>query len=175
MTSSYLAQPLISAQNNSFAGDLVTNLGAASLLFAGSGVGLWALTYAYQTPANAVNLAPSSPAPVQPERAALEVNSLSVSANLSALEVFAPEAAPAPGPGTLTTNPDPNALAKRVALTLSEHPEASRIDTVWVAQLSNTVVLKGQVSDQATLDQLVEIARGVRGAATVDATQVQVP
>lgn len=69
---------------------------------------------------------------------------------------------------------DQSGLAKRVALAFDEDSRVTDIDTVYVAQLSGTVVLKGQVPSQDILDLLVEIARGVNGATDVTTDQVTV-
>lgn len=69
---------------------------------------------------------------------------------------------------------DQSGLAKRVAQALDEDPEVAAIDTVWVAQLTGTVVLKGKAPNQAALDKIVQIAGGISGATGVDSTQVEV-
>ena len=69
---------------------------------------------------------------------------------------------------------DESGLAKRVALAFDGDPEVADIDTVWVAQLSSTVVLKGQVASQEILDQLVAIASAEEGATNVQTDQVTV-
>jgi osmotically-inducible protein OsmY len=69
---------------------------------------------------------------------------------------------------------DQSGLAKRVALAFDEDPNLADEERFWVAQTSGTVVLKGEVSDQATLDQMVSIARGVSAATDVDTSQVTV-
>ncbi|MGB5959093.1 MAG: BON domain-containing protein [Coleofasciculaceae cyanobacterium] len=69
---------------------------------------------------------------------------------------------------------DQSGLAKRVALAFDENPNLADEERLWVAQTSGTVVLKGEVSDQASLDQMVSIARGVSGATSVDTSQVTV-
>lgn len=69
---------------------------------------------------------------------------------------------------------DQSGLAKRVALAFDEDPNLADEERLWVAQTSGTVVLKGEVSDQASLDQMVSIARGVSGATSVDTSQVTV-
>ena len=57
---------------------------------------------------------------------------------------------------------------------MGEDPNLADEERLWVAQTIGTVVLKGEVSDQATLDQMVSIARGVSGATDVDTSQVTV-
>ncbi|MGH8003081.1 MAG: BON domain-containing protein [Brasilonema sp.] len=69
---------------------------------------------------------------------------------------------------------DQSGLAKRVALAFDEDSSFDDIDTLYVAQTGGTVVLKGSVPDQDTLDQLVEIASGVTGATDVQTDQVSV-
>lgn len=69
---------------------------------------------------------------------------------------------------------DQSGLAKRVAQAFDQDPNLAQVETVWVAQLTGTVVLKGTVPDQATLDQLVAIASGISGATSVDTAQVKV-
>ncbi|WP_017651945.1 BON domain-containing protein [Fortiea contorta] len=69
---------------------------------------------------------------------------------------------------------DQSGLAKRVALAFDEDSRVTNLDSVYVAQLGTTVVLKGQVPSQETLDQLVEIAQGVNGASAVTTDQVTV-
>lgn len=71
-------------------------------------------------------------------------------------------------------NFDESGLAKRVALAFDEDSEVADIDTVWVAQLSGTVVLKGQVPSQEILDKLVAIASAEEGATGVQSDQVTV-
>jgi len=69
---------------------------------------------------------------------------------------------------------DESGLAKRVALAFDGDPEVADIETVYVAQLSSTVVLKGQVPSQAILDKLVAIASAEEGATNVQTDQVTV-
>jgi osmotically-inducible protein OsmY len=69
---------------------------------------------------------------------------------------------------------DQNGLAKRVALAFDEDGRFDEIDSIYVAQLGGTVVLKGQVPNQDILDELVDIARGVSGAIDVSSDQVTV-
>lgn len=69
---------------------------------------------------------------------------------------------------------DESGLAKRVVLAFDEDPDVADEDRLWVAQLQSTVVLKGTVSDQATLDKVVSIARKVNGASDVDTSQVAI-
>jgi len=89
-------------------------------------------------------------------------------------------AAPAPAEGIpaakvgLNGEFDESGLAKRVALAFDEADGLDDIDTLWVAQLSGKVVLKGKVPTQALLDKAVSIAGGVSGAEGVDSSQVTV-
>lgn len=69
---------------------------------------------------------------------------------------------------------DQSGLAKRVALAFDQDSEIADIDTLWVAQTGGTVVLKGTVPDQPTLDKMVGIAQGVSGATDVATDQVTV-
>ena len=69
---------------------------------------------------------------------------------------------------------DQSGLAKRVALAFDEDPDLDDINTLYVAQTITTVVLKGKVPNQAILDKMVKVARGVNGAKAVDTTQVTV-
>ncbi|HEY9623061.1 MAG TPA: hypothetical protein V6C78_22085 [Crinalium sp.] len=67
---------------------------------------------------------------------------------------------------------DESGLAKRVALAFDQDDQLDDIETLWVAQLSSKVVLKGKVPDQATLNKVISVARGVHGATDVDSSQV---
>jgi len=69
---------------------------------------------------------------------------------------------------------DQSGLAKRVALAFDEDGRFDEINSVYVAQLGSTVVLKGEVPDQDVLDQLVEIARDVSGATDVVTDEVTI-
>lgn len=69
---------------------------------------------------------------------------------------------------------DQSGLAKRVAQAFDANPDVADIDTVYVAQLGTTVVLKGTVSDQEIVNKLVTIAKGVNGATGVETNQVTV-
>jgi osmotically-inducible protein OsmY len=69
---------------------------------------------------------------------------------------------------------DDSGLAKRVALAFDEDPGLDDIDTLWVAQLSSKVVLKGKVPSQQILDKMVSVASKVNGATEVDTSQVTV-
>lgn len=69
---------------------------------------------------------------------------------------------------------DESGLAKRVALAYDNDPELDDVNTLWVAQLSSKVVLKGKVPSQQFLDKAVQIANGVEGATEVDSSQVTI-
>jgi osmotically-inducible protein OsmY len=69
---------------------------------------------------------------------------------------------------------DESGLAKRVALAFDEDAALTDQDKLWVAQTSGTVVLKGTVDSQDTLNKMIEVANGVNGATSVDSTQVTV-
>lgn len=69
---------------------------------------------------------------------------------------------------------DQSGLAKRVALAFDEDPDLADEERLWVAQTGGTVVLKGTVTDQATLNKMVSVARGVSGCTAVDTSQATV-
>ncbi|UNU25622.1 BON domain-containing protein [Microcoleus vaginatus] len=69
---------------------------------------------------------------------------------------------------------DQSGLAKRVAQAFDANPDVADIETVYVAQHGTTVVLKGTVPDQAIVNKLVTIAKGVKGATGVETDQVTV-
>jgi osmotically-inducible protein OsmY len=69
---------------------------------------------------------------------------------------------------------DQSGLAKRVALAFDEDASVTDEERLWVAQTGGSVVLKGEVSSQAVLDKMVEIASGVSGASDVNIDQVTV-
>ncbi|MDY6900496.1 MAG: phospholipid-binding protein [Cyanobacteriota bacterium] len=69
---------------------------------------------------------------------------------------------------------DQSGLAKRVALAFDEDSELDDIDTLWVAQTSSTVVLKGTVPSQDILNKMVSAANKVNGATNVDTSQVAI-
>jgi osmotically-inducible protein OsmY len=90
----------------------------------------------------------------------------------------APAAAPAasipPEKVGLDGRFDESGLAKRVALAFDHDAQLDDVGTLWVAQLSSKVVLKGKVPNQAYLDKAISVAKGVKGATEVDASQVTV-
>lgn len=69
---------------------------------------------------------------------------------------------------------DESGLAKRVALAFDEDDAIDDIETLWVAQLSSKVVLKGKVPNQQILTKIVSVASKVDGATEVDTSQVTV-
>ncbi|BAY64949.1 hypothetical protein NIES22_50500 [Calothrix brevissima NIES-22] len=74
----------------------------------------------------------------------------------------------------LTGEYDQSGLAKRVALAFDQDSRFDEINTIYVAQLGTKVVLKGQVPDADTLNQLAEVAAGVSGATEVATDEVTV-
>ena len=74
----------------------------------------------------------------------------------------------------LTGEFDESGLAKRVTLAFDEDPQLEDVETLWVAQLSSKVVLKGKVPSQAILDKMVAVAKAVDGATAVDTSQVDI-
>jgi osmotically-inducible protein OsmY len=69
---------------------------------------------------------------------------------------------------------DQSGLAKRVTLAFDQEPSLDDVETLWVAQIGDTVVLKGSVPNQDLLDQMVNIARDVYGTADVLVDQVEI-
>jgi osmotically-inducible protein OsmY len=69
---------------------------------------------------------------------------------------------------------DQSGLAKRVAAAFDQDASVADIETVWVAQTSGTVVLKGEVPSQEQLNRLIEIANEQNGATAVNTDQVTV-
>ncbi|MBR8829997.1 MAG: hypothetical protein N5P05_000455 [Chroococcopsis gigantea SAG 12.99] len=69
---------------------------------------------------------------------------------------------------------DDSGLAKRVVLAFDNESDLADEERLWVAQTGSKVVLKGTVSDQATLTKMISVARGVNGATEVDVTEVTV-
>lgn len=74
----------------------------------------------------------------------------------------------------LTGEFDESGLAKRVTLAFDEDSQLDDVETLWVAQLSSKVVLKGKVPSQAILDKMVAVAKDVEGATAVDTSQVEI-
>ncbi len=69
---------------------------------------------------------------------------------------------------------DESGLAKRVALAFDENAALTDQDRLWVAQTGGTVVLKGTVDSQDTLNKMIEVANEVNGATSVDTSQVTI-
>lgn len=69
---------------------------------------------------------------------------------------------------------DQSGLAKRVALAFDQDGQLDDINTLWVAQLGTTVVLKGTVPSQDILNKMVEVANNVNGASAVTTDEVQI-
>lgn len=69
---------------------------------------------------------------------------------------------------------DQSGLAKRVVRAFDNDPDTDDIETIWVAQLSSTVVLKGSVPSEEDLERLVAIASEVEGATDVNTDEVEV-
>jgi osmotically-inducible protein OsmY len=69
---------------------------------------------------------------------------------------------------------DESGLAKRVAIAFDDDAQLGDLERLWIAQLGSQVVLKGEVPSQDMLDQAVKLAKTVRGASDVDASQVKV-
>lgn len=86
----------------------------------------------------------------------------------------APGEAIAPERVGLNGEYDQSGLAKRVALAFDEDPELANVDSLYVAQLTSTVVLKGNVPSQDILNKMVSVAQGVNGATAVDTAQVTI-
>lgn len=69
---------------------------------------------------------------------------------------------------------DQSGLAKRVAKAFDDDASLTDVDTLWVAQTSGTVVLKGEVPSQDLLNKFVSTAQAVNGATSVDTSQVTI-
>jgi osmotically-inducible protein OsmY len=69
---------------------------------------------------------------------------------------------------------DQSGLAKRVAAAFDDDAAIDDIHTLYVAQTSGTVVLKGKVPSQDILNKMVAVAKGVSGATGVDSSQVEI-
>ena len=95
------------------------------------------------------------------------------SVEVASTEDSAPAEVPAERMG-LNGEYDQSGLAKRVAAAFDQDSSVADIETVWVAQTSGTVVLKGKVPSQEQLNRLIEIANEQNGATAVDADQVTV-
>ena len=95
------------------------------------------------------------------------------STEVASTEYSAPVEIPAERMG-LNGEYDQSGLAKRVAAAFDQDSSVADIETVWVAQTSGTVVLKGEVPSQEQLNRLIEIANEQNGATAVNADQVTV-
>lgn len=69
---------------------------------------------------------------------------------------------------------DQSGLAKRVALAFDQDQQLDDVDTLWVAQTTSTVVLKGKVPSQEILNKMVSVAQSVDGATNVDTREVTI-
>jgi osmotically-inducible protein OsmY len=69
---------------------------------------------------------------------------------------------------------DQSGLAKRVALAFDLDPNLDDIETIYVAQTSGTVVLKGKAPSQDLLNKMVSVAKTVSGATAVETNQVTI-
>jgi len=69
---------------------------------------------------------------------------------------------------------DQYGLAKRVALAFDQDPQLDDVHTLWVAQSGSTLVLKGSVPSQQTLNKMISLAHSVTGTINVDTTQVAI-
>ncbi len=98
----------------------------------------------------------------------LQQQETSVAAAPTATQPIAPERV------GLNGEYDQSGLAKRVALAFDQDPQLDDVDTLWVAQTSATVVLKGKVPSQDILNKMASVARSVNGAAAVDTSQVTI-
>ncbi len=68
---------------------------------------------------------------------------------------------------------DDQGLAKRVIIGMVGNPELKPLlTTLDVRQQGNRVFLRGEVPNQATLDKVVELAKDMKGAKTVDSSEV---
>ena len=70
---------------------------------------------------------------------------------------------------------DPSGLAKRVSRAFSKDLMLEgRVDNIYVAQNNNKIIIKGSISNQASLRRLVTVANNIRGVLEVDVSQVEV-
>lgn len=69
---------------------------------------------------------------------------------------------------------DERGLAKRVASAFDRIPELSELDTIEVMQDGGTIILQGSVRDEATLEQMTNIASRVDGTKAIDSSQVTI-
>jgi hypothetical protein len=97
-----------------------------------------------------------------------EVNPAPAPASASETETIPPERL------GLNGEYDQSGLAKRVALAFDQDDALDDLETLWVAQLGTTVVLKGKVPSQDFLDKAIGVAKGVNGATDVKTDEVAV-
>jgi osmotically-inducible protein OsmY len=102
-----------------------------------------------------------------------QANAAKASSTGSAKADKSPDAIPPERVG-LNGEYDDSGLAKRVAQSFDQDAQLDDVETLFVAQTSSTVVLKGTVPSQAILNRMVTVARGVSGATAVDTSQVTV-
>ena len=69
---------------------------------------------------------------------------------------------------------DQSGLAKRVALAFDQDSQLDDINTLYVAQTGSSVVLKGKVPSQDILNKMIQVARSVNGATSVETNQVTI-
>lgn len=69
---------------------------------------------------------------------------------------------------------DENGLAKRVAAAFDQDSQIEDMETLHIAQNGSTIVLKGSVPSQATLEHITDVAARVDGTKAVDTKQVTI-
>ena len=70
---------------------------------------------------------------------------------------------------------DSSGLAKRVSRAFSKDLMLEgRVDNIYVAQNNNKIIIKGSISNQASLRRLVTVANNIRGVMEIDVSQVEV-
>jgi hypothetical protein len=67
---------------------------------------------------------------------------------------------------------DYNGLAKRVARSLSESFGLHVVENLYVSQRGRVVILKGSISNNQLLSEVVYLARTIEGATDVESAQV---
>ena len=63
---------------------------------------------------------------------------------------------------------DQSGLAKRVAAAIEEIPNYDQIAQVYVAQTGDNIILKGNVSSQDVLDQIIAKTKQVQGVGSIN-------
>lgn len=63
-------------------------------------------------------------------------------------------------------------LAQRVARTFQQDSVLSNINTVYIAQNGNTIVLKGEIEDSSLISRMRNLAKEVKGVSRVDDSQL---